>query len=232
MQTRTGAQILKIIMNFIVLIILTFINVQLFAQNNIAVVSADTMNILYTWIDNPVSIAVPGIPSDKIKVSINNGTITGTNGKYIVKVDSVAETIIEVSAEIRPGEISKVGSRVFRVKRTPDIKHCIGNYCNDKVNLTIEELLKNPRISVSMKEFLPFDLSFEVLSFKGVVILKEESKSFSLSGNRFSQEFIDYLKLLKPPFKIYIEGIKIKIPDGTTRIMTPMTIRIIENDKK
>jgi hypothetical protein len=53
-----------------------FFNYQLNSQNeNSVVVSADKMNILYIGIDNPVSIAASGIPSDKLKVSSSNGTI-------------------------------------------------------------------------------------------------------------------------------------------------------------
>jgi gliding motility-associated protein GldM len=222
---------MKEIISLTVLTILTFINIKLFAQtDNIAVVSADTMNVLYIGIDNPISIAVPGINNDKIKVSINNGTITGSNGKYIVKVDKVVETIIEVTAEIKPGEISKAGSRIFRVKRIPDVIRCIGNYCTTTVNLTKDELLTDPTINVSMN--LPFDPKIEVVSFTATFSFKGELKSFSISGNKFNREIIDYVKQLKLPDKLYIEDIKVKIFDGTTRIVQPIKIRLIENDNK
>jgi len=43
----------------IVILFAIFFNIKLFAQTeNLAVVSADKMNVLYIGIDNPVSIAV------------------------------------------------------------------------------------------------------------------------------------------------------------------------------
>src|SRR5208283_1999231 len=53
-------------------------------------VSADAMNVFYIGVDNPVSISAPGIPMEKLKPSITQGSLTPTGkggGKYIVKVN-------------------------------------------------------------------------------------------------------------------------------------------------
>ena len=107
---------MKTFSKMIVVLLCTFFNLHGFTQTeSMAVVAADKMNVLYAGIDNPVSIAVPGIPSDKIKVAITDGTITGSNGKYIVKPGRGTAATIEVTAELNPGEITKAGSYVFSI---------------------------------------------------------------------------------------------------------------------
>jgi gliding motility-associated protein GldM len=220
---------MKTIAKFIVMFVALLFNVQLFAQtDNIAVVSADKMNVFYIGIDNPVSIAVPGISGDKLKVSINNGTISGSNGKYIVKVDKVMETIIEVTVEIKPGDVKKVGSNVFRVKRIPDPIPCICNHCNIAVYISKEELLRDPTISISLN--LPFDLKFDVVSFSATFNFKGELKSVAIIGNKFNQEIIDLVKQLDNSQKMFIEDIKVKGPDGT-RNLQPISIIFVDDNK-
>lgn len=221
----------------LVLISALMFNAQLYAQTeNSAVVSADKMNVLYIGIDNPVSIAVPGISSDKLKVSINNGTITGSNGKYIVKVDNIAETTIEVSAEIKPGEIKKVGSSAYRVKRIPNPTPVIGNLSNNPQGLFISkaELLKNPEVTVSLN--LPFDLKFEVVTFTLTYSVDNANGkgkdliSFVANGSKFTPVMIDAINKLPKDSKIYIEDIKVKGPDGSIRSLSPIIIKLTEKE--
>jgi GldM C-terminal domain len=77
-------------------------------------VSADKMNVLYTGIDNPITIAIGGVYNDKIKVSTSDGYIRKTQGDtYIAKFS-------------RPGKITiyvewngKKEAHEFRVKTMP-----------------------------------------------------------------------------------------------------------------
>lgn len=228
---------MKTISRMLVLISALMFNINLFAQTeNAAVVSADKMNVLYIGIDNPVSIAVPGIPNDKLKVTINNGTITGSNGKYIVNVQNVAETIIEVSAEIKPGEIKKFGSSTFRVKRIPDPTPVIGKIFNNSSNtfMSKEELLKNPELTVSLN--LPFDLKFEVVTFTLTYAVDNANGTgkdliqLIAYGNKFTQGMIDAINKLPKDSKIYFEDIKVKGPDGEVRQLPAMVIKLMEKE--
>ena len=84
---------MKTITKTLVIFLAILSNISLFAQTDAtAVVAADKMNVFYIGVDNPISVAVPGIASDKLRVTVNNGTITGSNGKYIVKVGNTTET--------------------------------------------------------------------------------------------------------------------------------------------
>jgi gliding motility-associated protein GldM len=210
----------------IVILIAIFFNYQLYSQTeNSVVVSADKMNILYIGIDNPVSVAAPGIASDKLKVSISNGTITGSNGKYIVQPIGGSESIIEVSAEVKPGDIKKVGSVVFKNKRIPDPSPCIGNYCNTSLYITKEELLKNTNLSVSLN--LPFDIKFEIVSFVFSYIVENKNKvDIPVTGNKFTQDIINSINKMNDGDELFIQNIKVKFSDGSFRNLSPIEIKL------
>ncbi len=224
---------MKTFSKFLALLSALIFNVQLFAQTeNTPVVSANKMNVLYVGIDNPVSVAVPGIANDKLKVSITNGTITGVNGNYIVKVQNGTEATIEVSVETKSGEVTKLGSTAFRIKRIPLPTMYLGNtpcvgaiiYAGKK------ELLKNPQLTMNSE--LPFEMKFDVISFTLTHVVgsgeNQDLVSFPGNGNRFNQIMINALEKLPVGSKIYIEDIKAKGPDGTLRQMASLVIKLVE----
>jgi gliding motility-associated protein GldM len=213
-------------MKIIAILFTIFFNYQLNSQNeNSVVVSADKMNILYIGIDNPVSIAAPGILSDKLKVIINNGTISGSNGKYIIQPGGGSESIIEVSAEVKPGELKKVGSVVFKNKRIPDPSPCIGNYCNTSLYITKEELLKNTNLNVSIN--VPFEIKFEIVSFVFSYIGENKNKvDVAVTGNKFNQDIINTINKMNDGGELSIENIKVKFSDGSVRNLSPIEIKL------
>ncbi len=211
----------------IVLLFTIFINNHLLAQTeNLAVVSADKMNVLYAGIDNPVSIAVQGITGDNIKVSISNGTITGSNGKYIVKVNEGYESIIEVSTELKSGEIKNIGSVAFRIKRIPMPSASICSYCNNNLYISKEELLKNPQVSVSTD--LPFEYEFHVISYTFTYKMDGDLISKSVVGQKFSTDIIDAINKMEDGSKINIEDIKAVGRDGSVRMLSSVMIILAE----
>ncbi|MBQ8968650.1 MAG: gliding motility protein GldM [Bacteroidaceae bacterium] len=86
-----------------------------------ATVSADIMNVLYAGYDNPMSVSVPGIPSNRLRVSMTGGGFTQKgDGKYIARPTNVGgEAVITVAAETE-GRIQEMGKFTFRVRKLPD----------------------------------------------------------------------------------------------------------------
>ena len=212
----------------IVIIFAVLINFQLYSQTEkLVVISADKMKILYVGIDNPVSIAAQGITSDKLKVSISNGSIIGSNGKYIVNPGQDTISIIEVKAEMKSGEIKKVGCDTFIIKRMPDPIPYIGKYSSNSY-ISKDELLKNSEINVSLN--LPFDLKFEVISFSFTYNEDNNLITKKVTGNKFTKEIITVIKNLKAESKIYFEDIKAKGPDGAIRSLPQILIKLAEKE--
>jgi gliding motility-associated protein GldM len=190
-----------------------------------AVVAADKLNVFYIGVDNPISVAVPGIASDKLRVIVNNGTITGSNGKYIVRVGNTTETVVQVAAEINPGEVKVISESKFRVKRIPEPVACIGNKCEPDFLISKTELLKNPQIGVSLN--LPFELKFEVVSFTMTMAFNKTIITEQTSGNKLSQKMIDIINGMTEGHKFFIEEIKAVGPDGNTRLLGSLSVTLM-----
>jgi gliding motility-associated protein GldM len=216
---------MKTISKMIVIFLAIQFNYQLFAQtDNLAVISADKIKVLYLGIDNPISIAVPGITSDKIKVTVKNGNITGGNGKYIVKVNNTTESIIEVTAEIRPGEFKKVGSETFIIKKIPNPNLCLGNYCDDTFFMSKEEFLENPEFKAEIG--LPFDVKYDIVSYTFTYQINDVATTIKVNGKKITPEIIDIIKNQKDNNKVIFEDIIARGPDGILRKLNSIIITL------
>ncbi|MBN2728606.1 MAG: gliding motility protein GldM [Bacteroidales bacterium] len=127
-----------------------------------ASVSADKMNVFYIGVDNPVTVSVPGVPIDKVRANISNGSMSPTgNGKYTVRVTGGATTTISVSAELESGSRS-MGSTEFRVKPLPTPKPYVANKPGG--NYSASELIASPFVTAVMENF-DFALTYTVVSY-------------------------------------------------------------------
>jgi len=115
------------------------------------------MNVLYIGVDNPIKIAASGYETSELTVSIDNGTITGKNGEYIVcpKQQGTANVIVANSSG------KEIQRTAFKVKITPDPIAAIKTPDGYKTNglISKKELLDANGIVVSMKDF-DFDINF------------------------------------------------------------------------
>lgn len=85
-----------------------------------AAVSADKMNVFYIGVDNPVTISAAGVSPENLQPSLSGqGSLSGSKGKYNVKVNGGTECTINVNAKFANGN-KNMGSSKFRVKRLPD----------------------------------------------------------------------------------------------------------------
>jgi hypothetical protein len=50
------------------------------------------MNVFYIGVPNPVQISAAGVANSKLNVSMSNGSITGSGGKYEVRVTTQGTT--------------------------------------------------------------------------------------------------------------------------------------------
>ena len=86
-----------------------------------ATVSADLMNVLYAGYDNPMSVSVPGVPANKLQVSMSGGGLTPKGeGKYVARPTQVGgEAVFTVAAQTE-GRLQEMGKFTFRVRKLPD----------------------------------------------------------------------------------------------------------------
>lgn len=85
-----------------------------------ATASADKMNVMYAGLINPITVSVPGIPNEKVRVTCDNGTLTPLGGgKYNVTGPRAGFCHINISAETDSGKVKPMGTQEFRVKNLP-----------------------------------------------------------------------------------------------------------------
>jgi gliding motility-associated protein GldM len=83
-------------------------------------VSATKMNVMYAGLENPITVSVPGVPNEKVRVTCDNGTLTTTGGgEYIVTGAKPGLCHIIVNAETDSGKLKPMGTMEFRVKPLP-----------------------------------------------------------------------------------------------------------------
>jgi gliding motility-associated protein GldM len=128
---------------------------------NHAVISADKMNVVYRGVKNPMSISIPGVPDNKIKVSAP-GLVKIKPGKYVMDVTNYKgrEVVIKVSGVANGKQVSD--SKTFRVKNIPapmgTVRGESGLVKMPKRNLEVST------IGASLPDF-DFDIKLGVRSF-------------------------------------------------------------------
>ncbi len=190
------------------------------------VVSPIKMNVLYRGIPNPVAISVPGISADALSATISTGSLTKqSDGTYMANVTSGSEAIVSVSANVN-GSNKSMGQFKFRLKSVPDpVAKFAGKYSYDNTAKK-SELTAALGVVADLKDFV-FDLNFPVTSFDITVIMGGDVKTLQSSSNRLTSQQQELLSQVRRNQVVIIENIKAKAPDGSTRKLGSINLRVI-----
>ena len=199
-----------------------------------ATVSADIMNVLYAGYDNPMSVSVPGIPSNKLQVSMTGGTLTQKgDGHYIARPTTPGgEAVFTVSAQ-NEGRTQEMGKFKFRVRKLPDPtayiayaaeggeEHFTGGALSkqilmntDGIGAAIDDGLLNIAFRVNSFEMLLFDAMGNAVPYKS-------------NGSKFSDQQKAQMRSLARNKRLFIRDIHATGPDGIERTLNnPMEVII------
>lgn len=187
------------------------------------VISPTKMNVFYVGVDNPVSLAAPGLSPDVIEPEITNGEIVKKGEEYIVRPKVAGKKCeITVFAKI-DGERRKLQTQEFRVKEVPDPVAKVGGQKSGSIKRNL--LLAAGGVDVEMENF-DFDMKFKVLSFTVYTLVDGYIKEVSTKGASFSTEQMKMIKNLKRNQILVIEQIMVQGPDGTTRKLPSVSFKI------
>jgi gliding motility-associated protein GldM len=188
------------------------------------VISPTKMNVFYVGVENPVDISVPGVPADKIKATIDNGTISRVGNSFVVKPAQPGRNArISVSAEIDK-VVKPMGTMDFRVKNVPDPVAKVGGVKTGAISK--ESLLAQSGLLADMEGF-DFDLKFNITGFKLYIIGSGGYVKESISkNNRFTSEQISILNSVEKGKKIFFSDIRAVGPDGTTRGLNDIVLTV------
>ena len=201
-----------------------------------ATVSADLMNVLYAGYNNPISVSVPGIPSNRIVATMTGGTLQPVGpGKYIARPTKVgADATITISSPSQSGGMQRMGAFTFRVRRLPDPTAFIA-YTDDKGNPTKylggrgfskSTLLSVDGIGAAIDDGL-LNIKFHVTSFQTVFFDNMGNAIPEVSNSdKFTARQRQIFRSLRGGRRFYINHVTATGPDGTTRTL-PQSLEVI-----
>jgi gliding motility-associated protein GldM len=189
-----------------------------------AVVSADKMNVFYIGVDNPVTGSITGIRTDKIKGSMTGGTLSGSGGKYTVRVSQPGAAKVTLSGPRADGKGTYSGGVDFRVKRIPDPDPEVGG--KQGGSMGTGEIKAQMGVVAKLHNF-DFDARFDVVGFE--MTLAERGEDLQLcvnSGAKFNGQCQNLINRAKVGSIYYFDNIRAKGPDGTTRKLPTISFKV------
>ena len=196
----------------------------------LATVSATMMNVLYAGYDNPVSISVPGVPSNMISASIKggNGTIRTSGNGFIVKPEKVGQDIVIAVTANQEGRRQSMGEYAFKVRQLPDpqpfIEYVDENGTTKRYRggepLPKKYLLSADGIVAAIDDGL-LNIGFKVISFECTFFDNRGDAVPELSdGVHFSARQKKNFNALGRGKRFYIQRVRAIGPDGIERVLT------------
>ena len=198
-----------------------------------ATVSADLMNMLYAGYNNPISVSVPGVPSNKIQASMTNGTLQPVGpGKYIARPSKIGQDATITVVSTNTGRPQQMGQYTFRVRKLPDptpyisMKDEHGNPTRYKGGgLSKSQLIAANTIGAAIDDGI-LDIAFRVQSFETVFFDNMgNAVPMASDGASFSMRQKDTFRKLARNRRFYVSRVTVVGPDGLTRtLQNPMEV--------
>jgi beta-lactamase regulating signal transducer with metallopeptidase domain len=199
------------------------------APKVVTAVALTNANVLYVGIDNPVNISVSGYTADAIRVAIDNGTIMGDSGEYVIHVAKPGKAVVTVQAG---GKVVQQTAFVAKFLSPPVValKPAPGSQLIKGGPITKGALLAAGGI-VTMVENADIDIRIKVVSFAVSVITNsnEQQTSEASSSGVFTNAQVKLIQSLKKGQKVIIDEIAAAGPDGKAMKVPASMVFTIED---
>lgn len=193
------------------------------------VVSPTAMNVLYQGIQNPIDISVPGVGSDKLTVKMTNGELKkgkykNYRGDWVAQPRNIGEPAqIIVSANIN-GKVQNFPPVEFRVRRIPDPVAKFAGMTEGSVQRSVASA---QQVVSAVLENFEFDLTYTITGFTVSVNDKGFEIAAESNNNRITDKQKSLIGNLRAGQRLIIEKISAVGPDGRTRVLPPIILKIV-----
>jgi gliding motility-associated protein GldM len=193
-------------------------------------VSPIKMNVMYIGVDNPISVSVPGVPTENISVSISGGgNKLSRNGKGLYTAtlarNSPRDIKVNVTATMSNGEKRTMGSMPFRVKRLPKPEgYVLGGNTGGRISKA--ELCKISLVKARYAPGFDFDLKANVVSYTLVISGEGGEIPKKIRGARLTAEAKTMICAARKGSRVYMEDIKAKGQDGVTHKLPDLIFKV------
>ena len=205
---------------------------QYFVTEPSATVAPMLMNVLYAGIANPISISVPGVPSNNVTATMSNGALIRNGNQWTARPAVVGtNAIISVNAKMADGRSVEMAKTTFRVRALPDpmpfieYKDINGNMKKFRGGILAKRfLIESDGIQAAIDDDL-LNVKFDVISFELTFydsmgnVIPEVAQ-----GTNFSQRQKDYIRRLAKGKRFYITHVVARGPDGKNRTISPIEV--------
>lgn len=199
-----------------------------------ATVAPTLMNVLYAGIDNPISIAVPGVASQNVTATMTNGTLTRRGNSWVAKPSKIGTpAVVTVMAKQGDGRTVKMAETSLRVRALPDplpyIEYRDANGAAKRFKggrISKRELLTAKGIGAAIDDDLldvPYQVvRFQLLFFDSVGgVIPEVS-----GGSTFSERQLSKIRNLAKGKRFFVSEVIARGPDGVERQIPAIEIII------
>ena len=197
------------------------------------VVSPTGMNVLYTGIENPIDVSVPGVGPGQIKLRITNGALTTGKvknpagqyfrGNWIVKPTTTGQNVqVYVTADIN-GKPMSFAPLEFRVKPLPTQIAVFANKSSGSVSRNTA--ISQQGVFATLPDF-DFQLVYNVTGF--TVLFSDRGEDFEekSTGSSLTPKQKDLINRLTRGKNLFIKDIRAVGPDGRQKDLTPIILKI------
>ncbi len=216
---------MKLLLTLFLSITLVIVNAQLKSVS----VSADKMNVLYVGIDNPVTIAVAGINSNDIEVSViglEGVSISGEKASYIVRASQQTGYNQFCSVLVKDKKSGQIyGSFPLRVKRIPDPQARLSGRTDGSISAG-EMKVQNGIMAVL--ENFDFEAKCQISSYELIYITKGQEPLITVnSGAAFSPQTKKLIEAAQSGDVYIFKDVKGRCPgDAAGRRLNPLVFTI------
>ena len=188
-----------------------------------AVISADKMNVVYRGVENPLTIAIPGLPDNSVTAS-GAGLTKLSGSKYVMRPGAGREVIIRASGTTPDGVT--VSSQVpFRIKDIPRPTGTVRGEDGNGGAVRIERQgLEIASIGAVLLDF-DFDLNLQVSGFSFRV---PGQPTIIVQGNRLNQQAKQALQRAPRGAVVQIIDIKANISGNSSYILPRISPIMVE----
>jgi gliding motility-associated protein GldM len=194
---------------------LPFMNEYMVGESGFAI-SPTGVNVFYRGIENPVEVSVSGYPREKVRAYMSGGgSLYAKGGAYAAKItnQSVRKVNISVSVETEEG-VKNLGTKEFRVLNVP-VPPAKLNGTKSEGRVHKNDVITGRLMADLGDQFFPFKVHFSVESFRFTYVVRGQSKSILVYGDKLNADAKSVIQGLGRGTRISFETIQVKGPSGT-----------------
>jgi len=162
---------------------------------------------------------------DKVHASVSaGGTISGSNGKFTVKVTTPGKITVNVVGEFEKGHSTSLGSTEFRVKRVPAPHLKFAGKGGGKVSAGAMKV--QTRLNAIIEDF-EFEAPFNIQHFTMYVTKpRSDPQRYESTSGALSPQMISAMQSLIAGSKVYFDDVSGVGVDGMKRQLDPIIFSI------